>query len=401
MATHGKPSHCNDFTIAIICALKDEADAVEGMFDEFWDDNELFKKKPGDPNSYSMGRIGRHNVVLAFMPRMGKATSSGVAASLRSTFNGIKLGLVVGICGGVPRMEGDEREEMLLGDVVISTALIQYDFGHQSANEFQQKNTIEDNLGRPITEIASFNNKMQGIRSKGELKDKTLTHLGALLSKTDYSQWIYPGASKDRLYPPTYRHKHQRPELCTICEKCKSQEDEVCKEALDSICSKLMCDTKMEVIRKRLPRPESYAPQKEPQEKPQIMCDTNMQFIPKRSGSPESYVSQKEPQEKSEKEHMLDIHFGRIASGDTVMKSGVHRDKWAKSANVIAFEMEGAGVWDNFPTVVIKGVCDYADSHKNKEWQKYAAASAAACTKAYLGLWIGTEGPQQHVGALG
>ncbi len=28
--------------------------------------------------------------------------------------------------------------------------------------------------------------------------------------------------------------------------------------------------------------------------------------------------------------------------------------------------MEGAGVWDEVPYIVIKGICDYADSHKNK-----------------------------------
>jgi hypothetical protein len=57
--------------------------------------------------------------------------------------------------------------------------------------------------------------------------------------------------------------------------------------------------------------------------------------------------------------------------------------------------MEGAGVWENFPSVIIKGVCDYADSHSNKTWQCYSAATAAACTKAFLGEWIATEKPWQ------
>jgi hypothetical protein len=60
---------------------------------------------------------------------------------------------------------------------------------------------------------------------------------------------------------------------------------------------------------------------------------------------------------------------------------------------VIAFEMEGAGAWDYLPTVVIKSVCDYADSHKNKEWQGYAAATAAACVKALLEEWRSVERP--------
>jgi nucleoside phosphorylase len=46
--------------------------------------------------------------------------------------------------------------------------------------------------------------------------------------------------------------------------------------------------------------------------------------------------------------------------------------------------MEGTGVWNNISSIIIKGVCDYADSHKNKAWQVYAAATGAATTKAFL-----------------
>jgi hypothetical protein len=53
--------------------------------------------------------------------------------------------------------------------------------------------------------------------------------------------------------------------------------------------------------------------------------------------------------------------------------------------------MEGAGIYAHFPSLVIKGVCDYADSHKNKQWQDYAAATAAACTKAFLKRWISSD----------
>ena len=60
------------------------------------------------------------------------------------------------------------------------------------------------------------------------------------------------------------------------------------------------------------------------------------------------------------------FHFGMMGSGNTVMKSGHHRDRMAQADGIIGFEMEGAGVWDYFPSIVIKGVCDYADSHKRK-----------------------------------
>jgi tetratricopeptide (TPR) repeat protein len=56
--------------------------------------------------------------------------------------------------------------------------------------------------------------------------------------------------------------------------------------------------------------------------------------------------------------------------------------------------MEGAGVWDNIPCIIIKGVCDYADSHKNKLWQAYAAATGASVAKALLEYWV----PENHEG---
>jgi hypothetical protein len=73
---------------------------------------------------------------------------------------------------------------------------------------------------------------------------------------------------------------------------------------------------------------------------------------------------------------------------DTVMKSGQHRDEIARREKVIGFEIEGAGVWDNVPCIIIKGVCDYADSHKNKLWQAYAAATRASVAKAFLEYWV-------------
>jgi nucleoside phosphorylase len=48
--------------------------------------------------------------------------------------------------------------------------------------------------------------------------------------------------------------------------------------------------------------------------------------------------------------------------------------------------MEAAGLMNHFPCLVIRGICDYADSHKNKTWQPYAAATAAACAKELLSV---------------
>jgi nucleoside phosphorylase len=81
-----------------------------------------------------------------------------------------------------------------------------------------------------------------------------------------------------------------------------------------------------------------------------------------------------------------EIFYGTIASGDSVIKNAELRDGLSKvSGGALCFEMEAAGLANGFPCVVIRGICDYADSHKNDQWHPYAAATAAACAKELLG----------------
>jgi nucleoside phosphorylase len=79
------------------------------------------------------------------------------------------------------------------------------------------------------------------------------------------------------------------------------------------------------------------------------------------------------------------VHYGAIASGNQVMRDGTIRDQISSEfGGVLCFEMEAAGLMVNFPCLVIRGICDYADSHKNKRWQPYAAGAAAAYAKELL-----------------
>src|SRR6478735_958615 len=133
-----RPKDRRGFEIAIICALPLEADAIEALFDHHWDDDgPPFYKEPGDPNAYSTGVIGRFNVVLAYMPGMGKVNAATVASNCGKSFPCIKLALVVGICGVVPF--GPTNDEIVLGDVIISNGVIQYDFGRQLPDRFVRK----------------------------------------------------------------------------------------------------------------------------------------------------------------------------------------------------------------------------------------------------------------------
>lgn len=88
------------------------------------------------------------------------------------------------------------------------------------------------------------------------------------------------------------------------------------------------------------------------------------------------------------------IHYGLIASGNQVMKDAKTRDDLARRHQVLCFEMEAAGVMKVVPSLIIRGICDYSDSHKSKEWQNYAAATAAAFAKhllMHVPLWVDSE----------
>ena len=86
------------------------------------------------------------------------------------------------------------------------------------------------------------------------------------------------------------------------------------------------------------------------------------------------------------------VHYGTIASGNQVLKNGCLRDEISRvsrekcSQPILCYEMDAAGLWNHYPSLIIRGICDYADSHRNGEWQRYAALSAAAYAKELLVL---------------
>jgi nucleoside phosphorylase len=351
MSTPSRPRNRDDFKIAIICALTSEADAVTELFDKFWDDDDTdgYGKALGDPNAYTTGAIGRHNVVLAHMPGMGKVDAATVASGLRSSFTCIGLALVVGICGAVPSYSHDRK--IYLGDIIVSRSLIQYDFGRQYPKLFERKKTLEDVLGRAPTEIRAILNLLETGHHRRRMEKSIYDILQGKLKTASF-----PGIEADKLFDPEYLHQHPEAESCA-CHEADGLE--ICPIAAKTACNDLGCDEGKLVRRRELG----------------IVQDET---------------------EASAFKNPPSVHIGRIGCGDTVMKSGTHRDMIAKHDEVIAFEMEGVGVWDSFPTLIIKGVCDYADSHKNKQWQYYAAVTAAACTKAFLNRWT-SAGEQRNI----
>jgi nucleoside phosphorylase len=79
-----------------------------------------------------------------------------------------------------------------------------------------------------------------------------------------------------------------------------------------------------------------------------------------------------------------EVHYGTIGSANVVIKDGAVRELLKEDMRILCLEMEAAGLMETFPSLVIRGICDYADSHKNERWSPYAAAAAAAYMKELL-----------------
>jgi nucleoside phosphorylase len=105
--THG------DYTVACICPMGVELAPVEVMLDE----RHQSLPSSRDNNSYTLGRMGAHNVVIAVMPEIGNNSAAIIATQLLNDFISIRFSLLVGIGGGIP---GDDEDDIRLGDVVVS-----------------------------------------------------------------------------------------------------------------------------------------------------------------------------------------------------------------------------------------------------------------------------------------
>lgn len=301
------------YTIAWIAALPIERAAATALLDvdEIHDEPEGFIQHEIDNNSYSWGRIGEHNIVIASLQAgvYGTISAATTASDLICSLPHIRFGLLVGIGGGIAKP--DEDQDIRLGDVVVSQptgttgGVVQYDFGKAKADGiWEQKGSLSKPPPVLLHALASLQARHEMAPSKiPDLLEIMWSANNRFMTKGKRN-YTHPGAANDRLYKSEYSHVG------------------------GATCSK--CDSAWEVEREE-----------------------------RDSTDPE-------------------IHYGIIASGDSLIKDAVTRDKLWERQQFLCVEMEAAGLMDKFPCLVIRGICDYADSHKNDRWQRYAAATAAA-----------------------
>ncbi|OAL34914.1 hypothetical protein AYO20_05875 [Fonsecaea nubica] len=184
---------------------------------------------------------------------------------------------------------------------------------------------IEDRRLTPA-EIRSLLAKLGISHHRRQLERRMSRFLEVLQARDE--RVAYPGAEADTLFACSSLHRHHEAGNCQTC-----QPDSICRAAIKSSCEDLGSYNKGIVRRTRSQNGTQ----------PGHMAGERSSYRPA-------------------------IHIGNMGSGDTVMKSGHHRENVALKYDILGFEMEGVGIWDFFPSLVIKAVCDYTDSYKNKKW---------------------------------
>ncbi|KAM0256424.1 hypothetical protein ACHAQJ_004949 [Trichoderma viride] len=330
----------DDYSVGWICALSKEQTAATAMLDEIHDD---LRKPPHDSNVYTLGSIGGHNVVIACLPkgRYGNNSATNVATLMIGTFPSIKVGLMVGIGGGIP-------PKVRLGDVVVSTpegqypGVVQWDFGKaKQGGEFERIGALNNPPNSLLSALAKLEtvHKLMGSKAPEYIEEAAQKYPKAAKG------FLRSDSLTDMQFKADYVHINKPSGL----DETQEEEEEEEEEETDK---------------------EESSDEEDSDEKERDSCQLCNKAKAKRR-----------------KSRSMRAHYGLIASGNQVIKDGVFRDKLNKDlgGSVLCIEMEAAGLMNNFPCLVIRGICDYADSHKNKAWQEHAAAAAAAFAKELLG----------------
>ncbi|KAJ6439216.1 putative ankyrin repeat protein [Purpureocillium lavendulum] len=232
-----------EYTIGWICALQEEYEAACRMLDDEFDGPET--TEVNDNNTYQLGRINKHNVVIGCLPggQYGNNSAAGVARDMVRSFPSLRFALMVGIGGAAPTRERDIR----LGDVVLLLGALP---------------------------------EMKRRHNDPRKPDRVAEHLKLMDDMVDYRR-----PADDYLYRADYGHRGGS--SCADCEAHGLEE-----------------------------RP------------------------PRNPG------------------REVVIHYGIIASANSVMKDSVDRDRYANdpTLGVLCFEMEAAGLMNNLPCLVIRGI---------------------------------------------
>jgi len=312
------------YTIAWIAPLEIEAQAAMYMLDH--EHQGSFRINRGDDYVYTAGDINGHNVIIATFPAghdYGVGSAAALASQVKKSFHNLWFGLLVGVAAGLPKLPGKPGELVEHPrDIRLGDVLVGVGDG-ESAGLLSYGLGKETSDGFVLLHHGTQAKTQTVVRSAiGNIKARTPKHGNEFLRH-------YDGIKEQKHHSGTFEDPGQeKDELYLTVDEQLVDEQSVDKQ-----------NGLKDILVKRDVRP---------------------------------------PLERTK------VWYGTIGSGDKLMKNAKKRNELRDKFNLIGLEMEAAGTMDTIPVGVIRGVCDYGDSRKNKEWQPYAAAMAAAYAKEVL-----------------
>ncbi|KAJ5936190.1 purine and uridine phosphorylase [Penicillium verhagenii] len=316
----------DDYHVGWISLRPQEYTAAAAMLDE----KHLPLLNPRkDHNRYTLGSIAGHNVVIACLESgdTGMIAASYSSAWMTITFPNIQFGLSVGIGGGMA------SAKVQLGDVVVSQPISQY----SGVVQYARGKTNPDGF-----EITGALNRPHRL---------LLNAVGSLRSDYDAAGSRIPEfiGKVERAYPRLVQSGYTS------------------SEALED---------------------PLFSPRRETQRQTGMglvnSANTFSNFLGMGSYAPGTGSAASSGSKRASGD--VRIHYGLVASGLSVPKDAATRDRLNDrfQGKILCFETEAAGLMNDFPCIVVKGICSYADSGKDRGWQEYAALVAAAYTKELL-----------------
>jgi nucleoside phosphorylase len=274
-----------------------------------------------DDNTYTFGRIGGHYVVIGCLP-MGRVGNNNAASVAKDMVRSFP-NLRFALMVGIGGGAPTKKVDIRLGDVVVSVPVgTQFGVVQYDFGKRLPNGYFQRSgqLNAPPNLLLGAVQEIRRLHDDPRKPDRIAEHITRMDDMADYQR---PG--QDRLYRVDYEHRDQ-----DMGQESDEEEDEEnCQH-----------------------------------------CENDGLV----------------PRQERKSLRAVNVHYGTIASGNTVMKDAKTRDRYAKDRElkVLCFEMEAAGLMNNLPCLVIRGICDYSDSHKNDDWHKYAALVAAAYARELL-----------------
>lgn len=277
-----------------------------------------------DENIYEFGSAAGHNIVLATCRQgmTGNVNVSSITAPLFKTFPNIRMTLLVGIGGGVPQPDSFSDP---LNDLRLGDVVVGWP-------------TSADGRGA-VVYFEYGRSRVDGFEITGTMDKPHTVILNALpslkldhdLGRSTFDQYMAKLQKHERLgkrfkHPGLQHDKLFQPSSIHLGGYTSN-----CKD-----------------------------------------CDSHQ-------------LVRREPRTENQKELFI-YHQGRIGTGNSVIMDGEKRDSIsAQCGGALCIEMEAAGVEVNSRCLVIRGISDYADSHKSDLWRSYAAGKAVVFARELLG----------------